>query len=187
MTAEEEAAVSAPPTNRFGVATPFGRLFFTWLVTIACLSSAVTWALRLRLQGTESYFLIHQDLPVLGLMLLIVWALGALTSATPIAAGGLSQRATRRLVVALAALVAITGVVGAQIVFGGYTLSLDEFMANFDARIFASGQLMAKIPVAWRDDVPALQPMFTLPVPDHAYWASSYLPVNAALRALARR
>ena len=184
MTAEEEAA-SAPPRNRFGVAAPFGRLFFIWLVTIAFLSSAVTWALRLGLQGTESYFLIHQDLPVLGLILLIVWALGALTSATPIAAGSLSLRATRGLVLALAALVAIAGIAGVQVVFGGYTLSLDEFMANFDARIFASGQLMAKIPAGWRDYVPALQPMFTLPVPDHAYWASSYLPVNAALRALA--
>jgi len=184
MTAEEEAAVGGPATNRFGVAAPFGRLFFTWLVTIAFLSSAVTWALRLGLQGTESYFLIRQDLPVLGLMLLIVWALGALTSATPIAAG-LSLRAMRGLVLALAALVAIAGVVGVQVVFGGYTLSLDEFMANFDAHIFASGQLLAKTPAAWRDYVPALQPMFTLPVPDHAYWASSYLPVNAALRALA--
>jgi len=184
MTAEEDAAASAPPANRFGVAAPFGRLFFIWLVTIAFLSSAVTWALRLGLQGTESYFLIHQDLPVLGLMLLIVWALGALTSSTAIAAG-ISARAMRGLVLALAGLVAIVGVVGVQVVFGGYTLSLDEFMANFDARIFASGQLMAKIPAAWRDFVPALQPMFTLPVPDHAYWASSYLPVNAALRAMA--
>lgn len=183
MTVKEDAA-GAPVRNRFGVAEPFGRLFYIWLVTVAFLSPAVTWAVRLGLQGTESYFLIHQDLPVLGLILLIVASLGALAPATPILAGGLSQTSMRRLVLALAALVTIAGVVGVWAVFGGYTLSLDEFMADFDARIFASGQLMARIPAAWRDYVPALQPMFTLPVPDHSVWASSYLPVNAALRAL---
>ena len=181
----EKGAAGVPARTRFGVAAPFGRLFFVWLVTIAFLSSAVTWALRLGLQGTESYFLIHQDLPVLGLMLLIVWAAGALAPATPSLADRLSPTSMRWAVLSLSALVAVAGAAGVWVVFGGYTLSLDEFMANFDARIFASGQLMAKIPAAWRDYVPALQPMFTLPVPDHAYWASSYLPVNAALRALA--
>ena len=44
---------------------------------------------------------------------------------------------------------------------------------------------MARNRAAWRPYVPALQPIFMLPLPNDV-WASSYLPVNAALRALGR-
>jgi hypothetical protein len=65
-----------------------------------------------------------------------------------------------------------------------FALSLDEFMAEFDATIIASGRLLAPVPAEWRDYVPALQPIFRLVVPENAYLISSYLPVNAALRAV---
>ncbi|ACA17198.1 hypothetical protein M446_2760 [Methylobacterium sp. 4-46] len=65
----------------------------------------------------------------------------------------------------------------------GHPLSYDEAMAVFDARIIGSGHLVAPLPEAWRDYAPALAPFFLLPVPGHAGWVSSYLPVNAALRA----
>ena len=41
---------------------------------------------------------------------------------------------------------------------------------------------MAPIDPAWRAYATALQPMYMLPLPDDV-WASSYLPVNAAMRA----
>jgi hypothetical protein len=68
--------------------------------------------------------------------------------------------------------------------YHNYALSFDEFMAEFDARIIASGRLLAPVANEWRDYVPALQPVFRLAVPENAYWVSSYLPVNAALRAV---
>jgi hypothetical protein len=77
----------------------------------------------------------------------------------------------------------IAGWIGWTLVFGGYAFSLDEFLASFDAKIIASGRLMAPVSPAWRPYVPALQPIFMLPLPNDV-WASSYLPVNAALRAL---
>jgi len=57
-------------------------------------------------------------------------------------------------------------------------------LALFDARIFASGHLMAEAPPQWRSFVPALEPMFMLQTPGHRFWASGYLPVNAALQAI---
>ena len=71
---------------------------------------------------------------------------------------------------------------GAHVVQQNYPLSLDEFMADFDARIFVGGHLIAPVPAEWRSYVPALQPLFHLPVPDHTYWTSFYLPVNAMIR-----
>lgn len=69
-------------------------------------------------------------------------------------------------------------------VFWGIDFSRDEQMAVFDAAVFRSGHLAAAIPAAWRGIAPALNLLFILPIGDHAAWVSSYLPVNAALRAL---
>lgn len=69
-------------------------------------------------------------------------------------------------------------------VFRGIDLSRDEQMAVFDAAIWRSGHLAAPIPFGWRTIAPALNLLFILPIGDHAEWVSSYLPVNAAMRAL---
>lgn len=63
-------------------------------------------------------------------------------------------------------------------------LSGDEQRAASDAMIFSSGRLMQPVPPGWRAFVPALNDRLMLPVAGHAAWASSYLPVNAAIRAL---
>ncbi len=63
-------------------------------------------------------------------------------------------------------------------------LSLDEFMARFGAAIHRHGRLLAPVAPAWRPYVAALQPQFLFATPDGALWTSSYLPINAALRAL---
>ncbi|MEA3021330.1 MAG: hypothetical protein QOK01_182, partial [Alphaproteobacteria bacterium] len=70
------------------------------------------------------------------------------------------------------------------LVYQNFGLSVDEFMAEFDARIIATGRLLASVPSDWRSYVPALQPMFRLELPENAYWISSYLPMNAAIRAV---
>jgi hypothetical protein len=74
--------------------------------------------------------------------------------------------------------------VGTAFVYRGFALSRDEIMANFDASIFMKGMLVAAVPLEWRPFVPALEPTFRLPVPGNVAWVSSYLPINAALRAL---
>src|SRR4029077_9307502 len=73
--------------------------------------------------------------------------------------------------------------VGTYLVFGAFDLSRDEVLANFDAIILRSGHLLASLPEEWRPFADALNLDFMFPVPGHVTWVSSYLPVNAALRA----
>ena len=68
MTSRTQDAAT-PARDRFGLAAPFGTLLYAWLITVACLAVAFTYALRLSSHTTETYFLMHQDLPVmLGLL-----------------------------------------------------------------------------------------------------------------------
>jgi hypothetical protein len=84
----------------------------------------------------------------------------------------------------LAALVA-TG--GWFVVLRAYPLSMDEFMARFDATIFAEGRLYATIPAEWRPIRLPLLAQFDLLLPDGASWSSTYLPVNAMVLAAFQR
>jgi hypothetical protein len=155
------------------------------LGAIGFLSGAVTYALVSRFQGPEAYFLSHQDLPVLVLCVAATAALGFMPAiAWPPLARSLAVTPLR-WTLALAILCAAIGMLAAPLVFGDYVFSLDEFLAGFDARIFARGELMAPVDPAWRPYVTSLQPIYMLPVPGHAYWASGYLPINAAIRAAA--
>jgi len=76
---------------------------------------------------------------------------------------------------------------GTWLVFDNFDLSRDEFMANFDADVFASGRLAWPIPTEWRPFSRALMPLFMRGIPVEAGWISDYLPGNALLRALAER
>jgi hypothetical protein len=130
------------------------------------------------------YFLVFQDAPVLvllGAFLLLAQGLlrQPLALTTP---AWMSPQHPRPITWATVASVAALVYTGTHFVCRDYGLSLDEFMAEFDSRIIATGTLMAPVAGEWRDLVPALQPIFRLTVPDNAYWLSSYLPMNAAIR-----
>jgi hypothetical protein len=80
----------------------------------------------------------------------------------------------------------IVTIAGTWLVYDNYALSMDEFMANFDAAIFARGAAMAPLAKQWRPFLLDLQPMFILSAPGDWAWCSQYLPVNSLLRAIAR-
>jgi hypothetical protein len=169
----------------FGLAAPFGKLTANWLKICAVLLIGATYAARPSDRVAEAYFFWRHDLPMLAAMIALTAALG-IPAAQQWLARPWPRMSSRTIVLTLAALCLVVGSIGSTLVFDNYTLSLDEFMANFDARIFAKGDLMAPIAPAWRPFAGALQPMFDLPIPDNRFWASSYLPVNAAMRALGR-
>ena len=150
------------------------------------LSVAFSYAAIARFEGSTQYFLIRQDLPFLVLFLALIPALAAVPALRwPPLARSFEAR-PMAWTVGLAGVVVVAGAgFGPLVTHGGYVLSTDEFLANFDATIFARGQLMAPVPPAWRDYLSALQPSYTLTTPGGAQWASGYLPVNAAMRALA--
>jgi hypothetical protein len=91
---------------------------------------------------------------------------------------------TRTAIVVLALAVLVAGLIGTHTVFHGYHLTRDEFLAEFDAIIFRSGRFAAPIDATWRSFASALQPQFMLPVPPEVGFVSSYLPGNAAIRAV---
>jgi hypothetical protein len=83
----------------------------------------------------------------------------------------------------LALLVVGIAATGAFVILGGFPLTRDELMADFDAAIFASRRLIVALPPDWAAFRDALAPEFVLPV-RAPVWVSSYLPGNAALRAV---
>ena len=186
---ESSQETGAPPAN-----VPAGRGFghpplslirLAWFSIVALLALAIwaTGSLKRDIWSTEAYFFWRQDVPVLIAMLLVTLALDLAPGAALARLQLPGPRAARAWVLSLAATTLIAGVAGVWLVFSGYAFSLDEFLANFDASIFASGRLMAPIAPAWQPYTPALQPMYMLPLPN-SVWVSSYLPVNAGLRAL---
>lgn len=127
----------------------------------------------------SNYFAYFQDLPVVGL--LIIFSLSQIIR--PSFHPDLRPFRYRIGTIAIATF-GIT-LVGTYVVFRDYPLSLDEFMANFDAQIIREGKLLLQVPVTWRPFADALQPLFMLKLSTPSVWSSSYLPGNAALRAIA--
>lgn len=131
------------------------------------------------------YYFLKQDLPVLiGLILLL--AFGRAWRSSNRRSPGLERLLTgaQRLppaTLGLATLVVCAA--GVWLLFGGFALSMDEFWAQADGVVLASGAGLVQIPAEWREYAPALQPIFARITPD-GWWASEYLPGNAALQYL---
>ncbi len=133
---------------------------------------------------TANYFL-TQDLPVLIGLVVLFWAVRAWRADDRLALGlerflAAALRLNPGLLAAAAGAVCAAGV---WLVFGGFALSMDEFWAQADGVVLASGAGLVPIPAEWRDYAPALQPIFARITPD-GWWASDYLPGNAALQYL---
>ena len=129
-----------------------------------------------------SFFFVGDTVWLAAIALFLVLAA---TVAVPARLGSWSRLAQVpiRAVCLVALATGLAALVGTFVVFHGVPLSYDEVMADFDARIMLGGRLIAPLAPEWRHTVLALAPSFALTVPDDAAWVSSYLPVNAALRA----
>lgn len=68
--------------------------------------------------------------------------------------------------------------------FGNYSLSRDEEVAEFAARAMRDGWLARPIPLEWLDYRRAIMPEFFSPFGADKYWNAAYLPLNSAFRAL---
>lgn len=90
-----------------------------------------------------------------------------------------------RLHLALIAVVVFAiAATGATLVCHDYTLSADEYMADFQARIFLRGKITAQVPEQWVPVVHTVKPTFVEYLPATHSWKSAYLPVYAAMRAV---
>lgn len=158
------------------------RLAAAWVGTVAVLALVMLAVAPIdRVNGITDIFTYRQDAPVLAVGL-VFWLIAAAWSLTrPV---DWPPTPGPRAVVVVALLVGLTGLLGARLVYRNYGLSMDEFMATFDAQILRGGRLLAPVALEWRPFVQGLQPIFRAQVADGAAWGSSYLPVNAAFQAL---
>jgi hypothetical protein len=188
MRSQESSAAPISPASEdsapFSAAT-FHRGLFGAAVLIALLiAGAIVHTLfATNLKLLSEFFFYEQDLLV-AVAFIIVFAALCLPWRWRLPFELRPPAATWRTALLLALLVIAVGYAGSYLFYDDYALSMDEFMARFDAQILASGHLAAPVPPQWRDYVKALQPIFLLDIPGHAYWVSSYLPVNAAFLAL---
>jgi len=104
------------------------------------------------------------------------WNLRSLISTLP-------QRDSIIIAVLASAVFAITAL-GTHFVCHDYSLSADEFMADFQARIFLRGKIFAEVPAQWIDAVRVIKPTFADYFPATHEWKATYLPVYAAFRAI---
>ena len=89
-----------------------------------------------------------------------------------------------RWVAVLAAAVLAAAWAGGRVVLHDYAFSMDEFNADFQARIFLTGATKARVPSDWVPFARQLAPVFVTYYPDEQAWRSSYLPGYASIRAL---
>lgn len=116
--------------------------------------------------------------------LLVVAAAIAMVSAWNIRGRDPIVLSPRWIAVATALALCVVCYAGHRWLLAGYSLTRDEQMVLFDARIFASGRLVAPLPAEWVRYADALNTWFMLPIQNPSAWASSYLPMNAALHAI---
>jgi hypothetical protein len=128
----------------------------------------------------SNYFAYHQDLVVAPIVLAFLLLIVFVRIKTPIDL----PIPNRLAILAVSVTVFALCYGGAFVVFHRFDLSMDEVMADFDMRIIREGHLFAPLAPQWRDLRDALQPIFLLQVPGAQVWSSSYLPGNAAIRAL---
>jgi hypothetical protein len=130
-------------------------------------------------------FFVRQDIVAL-LAAAIILSVIARMSVRTDGAARLATAPPRLAIVALATGCGLVAWAGTFVVYDNFALSMDEFMARFDAVIFARGRLFGELPAAWAGYKSALQPIFQIDTPSPVHWSSSYLPVNAAVRAAGR-
>jgi hypothetical protein len=85
--------------------------------------------------------------------------------------------------VAAAVLVFVVTAGGTWAVMHALPFSMDEFVAAFQSRVFASGRLATPLPDDWKQVGQALTPVYVSLDAERAVWTAQYLPVYAALRA----
>lgn len=74
--------------------------------------------------------------------------------------------------------------VGCLSIYHAYPLSMDEFAAEFQAKVFARGDLAGQVADRWRPFLPAAEPIFIASDVSTGTQHSLYLPVYSALRAV---
>lgn len=74
--------------------------------------------------------------------------------------------------------------IGSDVVYHNFALSLDEFLALFQAKIFSNGNIAGPIDPEWKDWLSALQPIWVLWDNHKSQWIVDYFPINSVLHSI---
>lgn len=170
------------PVARSGGTIEPGRLFLAsaggvtlWLILV--FGWHFTWGRGVSL---PTIFFMRQDFPAL-----LIGIVGLILLAPLAGQGQWNPPAPRaRIVVPIILLAGLWAWIGRDLVFHGYALSRDEEVAEFAAGYLRDGMIARPIPpdlLAYRR---AIMPEFFSPFGADHIWASAYLPINSAIRAL---
>lgn len=138
----------------------------------------------------NAFFVVFARHEPIGLLLVAVFNAGAalfflrarrLNPAPESANSGGLGRVT--LILVAGAVFAFTAL-GTRLVCHDYALSADEFMADFQARIFMRGKISAEVSPQWVPVVRTIIPTFVEYLPATHSWKPVYLPIYAAMRAI---
>ena len=130
----------------------------------------------------EPVFLALMAIFALGAALIARRARGTDTAVDSTAARMATLGRGRLVVVSL--VVFVLAAAGAWLVMRAYPLAMDEYVAAFQARVFAAGRVSVPLPEDWKQLGWALKPVFVVYDPDKQIWLSAYWPVYGLLRAL---
>lgn len=152
-----------------------------WQITTTAMFQPSSNNIFLRLYGLyERPYLVLLGLFAISTLGALAWA-GRTSVAEP--APDRLTPPTGRALLLLALFVGVIGLVTTRLVFHGFTFSMDEFGAEFQARLFARGTYAATLPWPWRSVGTALTPVFIGFDPASGRWLSQYLPMYALLKA----
>jgi hypothetical protein len=191
---DAKAAAASPSwrrTNRWlgRIAVTFGILLVVGpLLTQRTVLSDMVDGTR----GGSTFFIQYQRHEPVFLALMAAFAVAVVLLARrsadqPDISGSDVARVTARSVwrvTGLAAVVFALALVGTSAVMHRFPLAMDEYVAEFQARIFAAGQLTVPVPSEWQQFTPALRPVYVGIDAAGQYWTSSYWPVYSAIRAV---
>lgn len=167
-------AKELPPANPAAKPGAARRVFA--IAALAAFALSLTYA---QSANITAFYLHRQDrwLLLLGFAALVLCGY-RLTARTRLPA------VTAKAVLATAAVLFAITLLGHDLLLAGYDRTRDEQMASFDAAVFAGGHLVARLPALWGDHATVLNDSFMYPAEQRSAWISSYLPLNAAMRAL---
>jgi hypothetical protein len=173
MTGQTETTARAICTGRFLLVAAGGVTLWLLAVFLARFTFGSG-------RTVEHVLFLDQDFPAL-LIAIVGLILVALLSAR---ASARLPDPSLRLVGPLVLLCALWSWLGHYAVFQDYALSRDEESAEFAAAYLRDGLLARPIPAEWVEFRRAIMPEFFSPYGAASHWASAYLPVNSAIRAL---
>ncbi len=192
-TAAPRKVTDNPPSSR--LPPPPRRLLIWFIPSFICVGGYVlaVWAdlqdkgTPLGTVGNNIYFYLQVNYETWQLLALFVFWILAAAITTRGSQRELPPRneasRTWRLPCLVALVVLLLAAAGTFVVHRDFGLSIDEYLAKWQAAVFESGRIFAPISSRWQAVAPAMTTIYLMHDPEQHRWISCFLPIYSAIRA----